>query len=133
MKRKFKVGDRVRRNGDGASGVVISTEFHREPMSTQPFWVRVKWDANGSRSDREEDGLNLAPSNDMTSREFRGIREGILKLTQAQIAPLLDLANPVNVSSYERPTNPRPIPTHIARIMTSMASGWRPSDWPNEE
>lgn len=130
MERQFKIGDRVRREPDGASGVVTETEFRREPNSTQPFWVRVRWDASNSKSEREENGLVAAPSNNMTAREFRGIRENVLRLTQAQLAPLLDYADPIRISEFERTTNPRPVPTHIARLMTAMCAGWRPSDWP---
>lgn len=59
MKRKFQVGDRVVRDSDGQRGTVTYTEFQRQPGSTSPFWVRVKWDASGSRSDRLEEGLSL--------------------------------------------------------------------------
>lgn len=59
MQRKFKVGDRVARESDGCSGTVTSIEFDREERSNQPFWVRVKWDWSGSKSDREETGLKL--------------------------------------------------------------------------
>lgn len=127
--RRFKTGDRVRRASDGASGAVTSTEFQRTDGSTAPFWVRVKWDASNSSSDREEDGLVLAPSDEMNAREFAGIRHR-LGLGQAELAPLLNLASAQSVSTYERATNPRPIPKHIARIMTAMQAGWRPSDWP---
>lgn len=73
--------------------------------------------------------FEAAGSNDMIAREFRWIREG-LGLTQAQLAPLLDLGSAMRVSEFERATNPRSIPKHIARVMNAMASGWRPNDWP---
>jgi len=66
---------------------------------------------------------------DMTSAEFRAIRSR-LGLTQAQLAPLLDLGSAMRISEYERSTNPRTIPAHIARLMLAMDDGWRPADWP---
>lgn len=63
MERKFKLGDRVVRDSDGCSGTVTFTEFYRSPNSTEPFWVRIKWDRSNSRSDRTEEGLRKATDN----------------------------------------------------------------------
>lgn len=71
----------------------------------------------------------LPAPGDMTNIEFATIRQD-LGLTQAQLAPLLELGSSLRVSEYERKTNPRKIPAHIARLMRAMADGWRPADWP---
>lgn len=72
------------------------------------------------------DKYALPSSNDMTGDELKAAREA-LGLSQKQLAPLLDLSNPIRVSEYE--TGRRSVPTHIARIMHAYESGWRPSDW----
>ncbi len=66
---------------------------------------------------------------DMLNWEFRAIRER-LGLTQAQLAPLLELGAALRVSEYERSTNPRSIPGNIARLMRAYDEGYRPIDWP---
>lgn len=63
MERKFKVGDRVIRDSDGHKGTVTWIDFYRPADPNAPYWVRVKWDASGSRSDREENGLSLISEN----------------------------------------------------------------------
>lgn len=65
----------------------------------------------------------------MTNHEFRAIRNR-LGLTQAQLARVLRMAFAVNVSAWERESNPRPIPTHIELLMTAYDEGYRPKDWP---
>lgn len=72
-----------------------------------------------------------SPANRMTSEEFAAIRKR-LGLTQAQLAQVLDYAHPVSVSLMERDSNPRPIPSHIARLMRAYDAGYRSSDWPVE-
>lgn len=72
---------------------------------------------------------DLPAPGDMTNSEFSSIRRRF-GLTQAQLAPLLELGSAMRVSEYERGTNPRAIPAHIARLMNAMDDGWRPSDWP---
>lgn len=54
--RKFKVGDRVRRQ-DGQTGTVVHTEF----FATNPpqYWVCVRWESSGSKSYRLEDDLEF--------------------------------------------------------------------------
>lgn len=70
----------------------------------------------------------LPGSNSMLNWEFAACRKK-LGLTQAQLAPLLDIGAATNISAYERDSSPRPIPKHIARLMRAYESGWRPSDW----
>lgn len=65
----------------------------------------------------------------MTNTEFRAIREQ-LGLTQAQLAVVLEYAKPLTISTYERATNPRPIPTHVALLMVAYRDGYRPKNWP---
>lgn len=75
-------------------------------------------------------GKYLLPSpGDLRPHEFRNIRER-LGITQKQLAPLLELGSALRVSEYERETNPRKIPGHIARLMRAYDEGFRPSDWP---
>ncbi len=74
-------------------------------------------------------GYGWPAPGDMKNHELRAARER-LKLTQAQLAALLDLGAAMRVSEYERETNPRTIPMHIARLVRAYADGWRPSDWP---
>lgn len=75
------------------------------------------------------DAYSLPAANDMVNWEFAAIRKR-LGLTQAQLAPVLDYELPTNVSAMERETNPRAIPSHIARLMRAYDTGFRPSDWP---
>ena len=65
----------------------------------------------------------------MNNLEFRAIRQR-LGLTQAQLSRLLQYETPLTVSTYERATNPRAVPTHVALIMTAYDEGYRPKDWP---
>lgn len=65
----------------------------------------------------------------MTNLEFRAIRNR-LGLTQAQLARVLHYDLPLTVSTYERDTNPRNIPRHVAMLMAAYDEGYRPKDWP---
>lgn len=65
----------------------------------------------------------------MTNDEFRAIRQQ-LGLTQAQLSRVLRYETALTVSTYERNTNPRPVPTHVALLMTAYDEGYRPQDWP---
>lgn len=75
------------------------------------------------------DRYSLPAPGDMANFEFAAIRKK-LGLTQVQMAGVLDYANAINVSAMERETNPRAIPTHIARLMRAYEDGYRPADWP---
>ena len=65
----------------------------------------------------------------MDNLEFKAIR-GQLGLTQAQLATVLGYDLALTVSTYERKTNPRPIPHAIALLMRAYGSGYRPENWP---
>lgn len=65
----------------------------------------------------------------MTASEFKEIRLR-LGLTQAELAMVLGYSKPLTVSTYERATNPRPVPTHVAMLMKAYESGYRSPDWP---
>jgi len=65
----------------------------------------------------------------MTNHEFRAIRQS-LGLTQAQLSRVLHYETPLTISTYERATNPRPVPTHVALLMVAYRDGYRPADWP---
>ena len=65
----------------------------------------------------------------MTNQEFREIRQR-LGLTQAQVAMVLMYRAALTVSTYERATNPRKIPDHVALLMRAYDDGYRPPDWP---
>ena len=65
----------------------------------------------------------------MTNDEFRAIRQK-LGLTQAQLSRVLGYETALTVSTYERATNPRQIPTHVAMLMRAYDEGYRPSNWP---
>lgn len=58
--RKFNMGDKVKRDSDGKTGVVIRDASGFQRKAGQAFWCTVQWDASGSKSDRVEDGLSLA-------------------------------------------------------------------------
>lgn len=61
----------------------------------------------------------------MTGNEFKAIRQGLL-LTQKELAELLGYRHKIRISEYERPTNPLPIPTHVAALMHMLkATGGR--------
>lgn len=63
----------------------------------------------------------------MTNHEFRAIRKR-LGLTQAELASLLGYEMALTVSTYERATNPRPVPRLLALVMLALDSGWRPPE-----
>ena len=65
----------------------------------------------------------------MTAASFKAIRHR-LRLTQAQLACVLKYDTALTISTYERATNPRPIPAHVALLMVAYNEGYRPSDWP---
>jgi DNA-binding XRE family transcriptional regulator len=65
----------------------------------------------------------------MTNHEFKMIRVG-LGITQAELARVLRHTLPLTISTYERETNPRPIPKHVALLMIAYRDGYRPTDWP---
>lgn len=65
----------------------------------------------------------------MTNDEFRAIRQS-LGLTQAQLARVLKYETPLTISTYERATNPRPVPTHVGLLMVAYRDGYRPAEWP---
>lgn len=65
----------------------------------------------------------------MTNEEFRTIRKG-LGITQAQLASVLGYDLALTISTYERTTNPRRIPHHVALLMVAYRDGYRPADWP---
>jgi transcriptional regulator with XRE-family HTH domain len=73
-----------------------------------------------------DDGLS---SSGMQNTEFRKIREG-LGLTQAQLADVLGYGSHMRISDFERATNPREIPLHVAMLMQAFESGYRPESWP---
>jgi len=66
----------------------------------------------------------------MTNHEFKAIRLR-LGLTQAELARVLQYSTPLTISTYERATNPRPIPTHVALLLEAYRDGYRPADWPS--
>ncbi|MBC7149029.1 MAG: helix-turn-helix domain-containing protein [Rhizobium sp.] len=65
----------------------------------------------------------------MDNDEFRAIRKR-LGLTQSQLAGLLLYPHATQVSEIERPTNPKPVPRHVALLMRAYDEGYRPKDWP---
>lgn len=65
----------------------------------------------------------------MTNDEFRAIRRR-LGLSQAQLASVLLYPRAMQVSEIERPTNPRPVPRHVALLMKAYNDGYRPEGWP---
>lgn len=65
----------------------------------------------------------------MTNSEFRAIRHK-LGLSQARLAAVVGFKLPLSISTMERPTNPRPVPELLARLMRAYESGYRPDDWP---
>jgi len=65
----------------------------------------------------------------MTPATFRSIRLR-LGLTQAELSRVLHYDTALTISSYERATNPRNIPTHVALLMEAYDSGYRPKNWP---
>ena len=67
----------------------------------------------------------------MINKEFKRIRTA-LGLTQAELADFLGYASAMRISEMERPTNPKPIPDLLARLMTAYADGYRPKDWPRK-
>lgn len=65
----------------------------------------------------------------MTNDEFKRTRLR-LGITQAQLAEVLGYASALQISSYERVTNPRPVPALLALLMKAYDDGYRPADWP---
>ncbi|TAZ20751.1 hypothetical protein ELH77_19290 [Rhizobium ruizarguesonis] len=65
----------------------------------------------------------------MTGAEFKTIRQR-LGLTQGELARVLDYGSPMRVSEFERSSNPREVPVHVARLMRAYDAGYRPEDWP---
>lgn len=65
----------------------------------------------------------------MTNVQFHKIRER-LGLTQAQLALILGYEMALTISTFERKTNPRQIPNHVALLMEAYAEGYRPKNWP---
>lgn len=70
-----------------------------------------------------------ALSSSMTGEEFKEIREK-LGLSQSELAKVLGYGATVRISEFERKTNPRPIPLHVAMLMEAFRSGYRPPNWP---
>ena len=66
----------------------------------------------------------------MDNNEVRAIR-GRLGLTQVQLAKVLGYPRATQVSEIERPTNPKPVPRHVALLMRAYDSGYRPDGWPS--
>lgn len=66
----------------------------------------------------------------MNNRDFRRIRTA-LGLTQAELAAVLGYEQALTISTYERETNPRDIPRHVAMLMIAYRDGYRPRVWPN--
>lgn len=65
----------------------------------------------------------------MTNHEFRDIRQR-LGFTQAGLAAFLGYGSAMRISEFERETNPRAVPDHLARLMAAYDEGYRPKDWP---
>ena len=65
----------------------------------------------------------------MTNNKFREIRLR-LGITQVELSVLLGYGSPMRISEFERATNPRRIPTHVALLMRAYDEGYRPKDWP---
>ncbi len=68
----------------------------------------------------------------MTNVEFKEARQR-LGLTQAELANLLGYSGPLQISSFERATNPRQVPVLLALLMKAYDDGYRPADWPNKD
>lgn len=68
----------------------------------------------------------------MTNEELREIR-GKLGMTQQQLAALLGYSGALQISSYERAKNPRPVPQLLELLMRAYDEGYRPKDWPIKE
>jgi transcriptional regulator with XRE-family HTH domain len=65
----------------------------------------------------------------MTNHQFRKIRHR-LGLTQSQLADVMGYGAAMRISEFERETNPRDVPHHVALLMTAYAEGYRPKNWP---
>lgn len=65
----------------------------------------------------------------MTPAEFRDIRLR-LGFTQQALAGFLGYGSSMRISEFERETNPRAVPDHLARLMLAYDAGYRPCDWP---
>lgn len=68
----------------------------------------------------------------MQPTQFRTIRQE-LGLSQAALARVLGYSSPMRISEFERATNPRAVPAHVAMLMQAFADGWRTKDWPKEQ
>lgn len=65
----------------------------------------------------------------MTPAQFKQIR-ATLGLTQAKLAKVMGYAYALQISSFERASNPIPVPRSTARLMRAYRDGYRPDDWP---
>lgn len=65
----------------------------------------------------------------MTPADFKAIRIK-LGLSQAALARVLGYGSALRISEFERATNPRDVPLHVAMLMRAFADGWRPENWP---
>jgi transcriptional regulator with XRE-family HTH domain len=68
----------------------------------------------------------------MTAEQFRAIRHR-LGLTQEELATVLGYSLAMQVSEIERATNPKPVPRHVAMLMTAFDKGYRTDDWPTRQ
>lgn len=68
----------------------------------------------------------------MQPTTFRAIRTK-LGLSQAALASVLGYSSPMRISEFERATNPRAVPLHVAMLMEAFAAGYRTKDWPRSE
>jgi len=126
---------RIYEDGKERSGRVIHDTlpfFEVWTFSEKPKLIE-RIDLKDPSAEAAMSNYRLPAPGDMTSLEFRTIRKNRLGLTQQQLATVLDYANPLNISAMERETNPRKIPTHVARLMRAYEAGYRPADWPVAE
>lgn len=63
----------------------------------------------------------------MSPDEFRNIRIEDLRLTQAQLANVLDFRRGLRISEIER--GAVPILPRVEMIMEALHDGWRPREW----
>lgn len=76
-----------------------------------------------SRMDRDMVG-------DMSNEEFRAIRQ-YLRITQGELAKHLGYSSAMQVSIYERKTNPRPVGNILGKLMRAFEAGYGSPDWHN--
>lgn len=43
---------------------------------------------------------------------------------------VLGYTNVLSIPAFERATNPREVPLHLAMLMQAFRDGWRPPGWP---